>query len=217
MAVFDVDGTLIKDNIGITFVKYLHERRAIRPFPKLIVAVIFVLYKLRLLGFEHAIKAGAWALVGVDEAIIAAHAHQCFDERIKYAVFPDALEEIEACRSNGYRIIIATGAHSSIAERLANFVNADICVATNSELSNGKYGFGIHQPIPFREGKRDAVLAGATNRYGSPKFRVYTDEKKDIPLLSIAEELFGVNADVETTRFVKDRGGTLLNFSSRPR
>ena len=64
VAVFDVDGTLIEDNIGVTFVKYALLKKAVRFLPKVLVIVIFILYKIKLIGFLFAIKSGAWALAG---------------------------------------------------------------------------------------------------------------------------------------------------------
>ena len=42
---------------------------------------------------------------------------------------------------------------------------------------------------------------------------VYTDEKKDIPMLSIGNHMIAVNADAETKEFALLHGGIVKEFA----
>ncbi|RYD94228.1 MAG: hypothetical protein EOP50_09835, partial [Sphingobacteriales bacterium] len=93
VAIFDVDGTLIADNIGITFVKYLNARSAIRPIPKIAVLLGYLLYKSKLVGFKTAIRLGYFAIAGLEVSKVRELASQCFTEIIKDKVFADGIAE----------------------------------------------------------------------------------------------------------------------------
>lgn len=207
-----MDGTLIEDNIGLTFVKYLLRKRKVSLIRSLQIVVIYVLYKAGVLDFSYAIKSGSWALTGSSVSEIDAYAQSCFDEEIKSKVFTDGVDEIFRQKSQGAIIVIATGAHSSIAERLKDHLKADHCVATRSETQDGRYGSRSLLPLPYKEGKKDKVQELIKDKYPKSKIIIYTDEQKDIPLLSIGDELFAVNADKETTDYVRNRGGTTVAF-----
>lgn len=212
VAVYDVDGTLLSQNIGIIFVKYLLRRKLVRWHLRLLIVGVYVLYKVRVLGFVAPIKAGAWALRGLTLDQVRTLAESCFEEEIRSNIFVDAINEVKECRRNGMKIAIATGAHEAIAKPLADFLGADICVATKSRIVNERYAFQILAPIPFREGKKEAVHLAISEAFGNAKITVYTDEKKDISLLASAQNMVAVNADVETQSFVKSHGGRLVSF-----
>jgi HAD superfamily phosphoserine phosphatase-like hydrolase len=212
VAVFDVDGTLIEDNIGVTFVKFSLRKNAVRFFPKVLIISVFILYKIRILGFQFAIKSGAWALAGKNVDDIDDLAEECFDKLVRPKVFSKAVAEIEKCKKEGKKIAIATGAHSVIADRLAEWLEVDLCISTQSQIIGGRFTYSIFKPIPFKEGKRDAVLSAVREKFGAAELTVYTDEKKDIPLLAIASYMVAVNPDRETRAFVTEHGGKVVDF-----
>jgi len=108
---------------------------------------------------------------------------------------------------------LATGAHSSIASIFSGYVGADYVVAATSKVSNGKYTFGVNQPLPYRDGKRDLVFEHVRLISSEATVTVYTDEEKDLPMLERADVLIGVNADEVITNYVKQKGGALVHFS----
>ena len=109
-------------------------------------------------------------------------------------------------------IAIAAGAHSSIADRLSEWLGADLCISTRSVIVDGRFTYTICKPIPFSGGKRDAVVSTVHSKFGTAQMTVYTDEKKDIPLLAIADYMVAVNPDRETQAFVEKHGGTIVDF-----
>lgn len=213
LAIFDVDGTLIKENIGITFVKYLIKKKQVKRVPYFIIALLYALYKLRIIDFKWAIKIGAWALQGNKLVELERLATECMNESIVNKISQEGVNEIAALKSQGWRVIIATGAHEIIARQFALAVGADDYVATKSEFRNGVATYTISEPIPYKKGKADLVLQYAKAHDIETIGRVYTDEKKDIPLLRIAEIPIGVNADEQVTNYVmQNNRGQIMTF-----
>ncbi len=214
IAVFDVDGTLIEKNIGVSFVKYLNSRHAIRPFPKAAVLIGFAIYKLKLASFRLAIRLGYWALVGLDVPAVQRLAKECFTEMIRPTLYADGIEEIRNIQGKSGKIILATGAHEAIAVEVGKYLGADEVVCTKSEIRDSKYCWQIDGPMPYKEGKRDLVRAKIEmlSRGRPTRVSVYTDEKKDLSLLDLGDEWIGVNADEAITAAVEGRGGRIVRF-----
>lgn len=207
-----MDGTLIDKNIGTTFVKFLFSTGNIKLSSGFIAVMCYILYKLRILGFDYAIKSGAWALRGLSAREVEELARRCFEDKIQPNIFAEAIDEIDSRRRRGDQIILATGAHSSIAEVFSSFVGVSDCICTRSKVLDGRYGFEIEEPLVYREGKRDAVLHLARQRYGEHMLTVYSDEEKDLPLMEVADVVYAVNADNVVAQYVTDRGGKVISF-----
>ncbi len=212
LAVFDVDGTLIKNNIGVTYIKYLIELKEVRIIPYFITFILYSLYKIKIIDFKWAIAIGAWAIQGIKRDRLERLALSCSKELIEPLISKDGICEINKLKSEGYFIIIATGAHELIAKVFANSVGADDYIATKSIFRNQVATFKMIKPMPYKQGKSDLVLEYARQHQFEKIDRVYTDEKKDIPLLKIANLPIGVNADSEVASYVKAQNGYLLTF-----
>jgi phosphoserine phosphatase len=144
---------------------------------------------------------------------VSALARECFDSEIRLNIFRSALDEIGALKKQGYTVILATGAHEAIAMAFGQYVGADLTVCTKSVIHNGKYGWRTDGAIPYRDKKRDLVKAAivglGTQR---PTITVYTDEKKDLALLDIADHCVAVNADSVIQEAVLKRRGRVTTF-----
>lgn len=212
VAVFDVDGTLIRDNIGVTLVKFLNRRKKIKPIPKLVIIVLYSLYKIRLLDFYYAILLGAWALKGHSIETIKEEAQSCFDSDIKGLIYQDGIEEIKKMRSAGFHIILATGAHEAIARIFCRYVDAHEIVCTTSKVVNGKYTWTVLKPIPYKEEKVALVRNIIQQSFPDAEITVYTDEKKDMPLIQLADHPVAVNADEVIVQYVRTKNGRITEF-----
>lgn len=214
VAVLDVDGTLIEDNIGITFAKHLIKNREVKLLSLTLMIILFILYRVKLVGFDYMIKAGAWAVARKPIELIREQAQLCFNEEIKPKIYRDALSEIRKLKDDNYKIIIATGAHESIASILFEYLEIDGCIATTSDVKNGIYGYSTNGTLPFRDGKKDLVKNFIRSNFANDPFiRVYADDEKDIPLMSLAHSSIGVNPDEFTKKYIQNNGGEIRYFS----
>lgn len=212
IAVFDLDGTLAPGNIGAAFVKYLLRRGECGFLAKLLIYLVYPLYKLGLLDFKYALLLGAYALNGLDERRVADLARDCFTSEIKDTVFAGGLREIRHCREQGHIVVLATGAHRSIAQVFAEHAGADRLVAAASAVESGRYTLRVARPLPYREGKRDLVQAILREYPDKPFVTVYTDEEKDLELLRLADAPVAVNADDAVQAYVAAQGGRIVRF-----
>lgn len=215
IAVFDVDGTLIKDNIGITFIKYLLKENQIRTRQKLKIASVFALYKAKILSFSSAIKLGATAVAGRRPDDIELLARKCFSEKIQNKIFKQAIDEIDALREKDYRIILATGAHESIARIFAEYLKSDLLICTISKQRGGFYDDAVVEPLPFEKEKANLVRRIIDKNYPNDKGEIicYTDDMKDVFLFDIANICVAVNADPDLIEAAKKRGGRSTSFA----
>ena len=213
LAVFDVDGTLIRENIGITYIKYLLREKQVKLIPYLATVLLYSLYKLRIIDFKWAIIIGALALQGNRRTDLEKLAFKCAQECIRPNISAAGVKEIAALKSQGWQVIIATGAHELIAKEFASLVGADDFIATKSHFSEGIATFQVVHPLPYREGKAALVVEYAKHNGIQNIDRVYTDEQKDIPLLKVAVVPIGVNADEHVKGYVlQNPQGMLMTF-----
>ncbi len=213
VAVFDVDGTLIEKNIGVTLVKYLLEIKEVKIIPKLIILISYPLHKIGILDFKYAILMGAWALAGKEKSTIEHHASKCFERDIMNKIYQQGIEEIKKKKAEDYHIVLATGAHSEIANVFGQYVGADHVVSTESEVNEGKYTLAVLRPLPYRKGKSNLVFNYISTSYPDAEVTVYTDEEKDLPMLKRADVLVGINADKVISDYVQNNGGSLVNYT----
>ena len=213
LAVFDVDGTLIRENIGITYVKFLLREKQVKPISYLVTVILYSLYKLRIIDFKWAIIIGAWALRGNERKSLERLAAECAHKIIRRNISQAGINEIASLKSQGWRVIIATGAHELIAKEFASLVGVDDFIATQSDFCNGIATFKMAKPLPYREGKANLVVDYAKRNGIEEIGRVYTDEQKDIPLLKVATVPIGVNADEQVKAYVLQHNeGVLMTF-----
>ncbi|MBF0587612.1 MAG: HAD-IB family phosphatase [Magnetococcales bacterium] len=213
VAVFDINGTLIEKNVGVTFVKHLFFRGRMRWLTVVKILLLYPWVRLGLLDFRYAILMGGWALDGLTPEQARQEADLCFEETMRHRLYKKGLEEIAACRACGMRIVLATGGVASIARPFGRLVQADDVIAAESEQHHGRLGPKLQQPIPYQEGKRDQVLAHIKEAVGdSARITFYTDKAKDLPLLEAVDVPVAVNADDALVRYVKGRGGRVVFF-----
>ncbi|MBF0622244.1 MAG: haloacid dehalogenase-like hydrolase [Magnetococcales bacterium] len=213
IAVFDINGTLLHDNIGVLFIRHLFRRGKLPLLTMLLISFIYPLVKLRLLSFRYAILLGIWGVAGMTEQEAEQEAQLCFDAVMKPKLLQDGLKEIAHCQQRGIPIILATGSQISIAKIFQKHVQADELIAATTQLdSNGRFSMRAQKPLPFKTGKRDLVLALKNKKAPQSKMTVYSDTIKDTALLEAADHPIAVNATTEFSAWVKSQNGSVRHF-----
>ena len=212
VVVFDVDGTLIKDNIGATFVRYLLAERKVKAHARLIVYVMYALYKCRILGAKAFVLLGAWALSGIGVEEVELEAYRCFEGVIKNAIYCGGKAEICMRRDEGCFVMLATGAHEAIASRLAEHLAADALIATKSRIRAGRFTMRVDKPLPFGQGKVRLVKELMKKQGLDGSITAYADDEKDLALLEFADHPVAVNAGSKIRELVLRKGGGSVEF-----
>ncbi|MGN7612162.1 HAD family hydrolase [Magnetococcales bacterium HHB-1] len=213
VAVFDINGTLIKSNIGVRFVSFLFKNRKLSLYAILLIALLYPLIKLRLLDFRFAICLGLWSTVGLSPKESQALGAECFDRWMKPHILADGLKEIQSIREQGGSIILATGSHIDIARPFGQFVGADAIIAAKPKQQEEIYTSEYYNPLPYREGKRDLVKHYIEKHFKDAHVLVYSDTFRDQPLLTLADHPIAINAPPALQKTVRQWGGDVKFFS----
>lgn len=175
VAVFDLDGTLVKGSTFTIFVEWLFRKMMReRPFVALQLAGIVLARKLRLVSHARSKRRIMLLAADVaDESDFSRFAHM-----VAGKVIPEMKDMIEAQREKGRFLILATAAPEEYAATLARELGFDYVAAT----SGCGGGDGC---IECRgEEKLRRVMEICRRNHGEVKM-VATDHKDDLPLLNL--------------------------------
>src|SRR4051812_48662151 len=124
-AFFDMDNTLLRGDTGMSWTRFLYRRREL---PKQMVAKALywsTLYKLAVLDMESVFTKLCRDLRGDSEEDMIAKCEIWYQQDIAPLVAPAARVAIEAHRSAGHVIVLATGSTAYAARPVARGVGID--------------------------------------------------------------------------------------------
>lgn len=151
-AIFDIDGTIIK-NISSerVFFRFLFKRKIVTSKDLLRLAGIFVskLFSLKGLYFRK----NKYYLKNKEYDKIVSNINECFKNAILPHISKTAIEEIQRLRNEGYLIILLSGTLEPIVECFKEYCNADIGVGTNLCIKDGLITGEIDGTHSYNQGK----------------------------------------------------------------
>ena len=189
IAIFDFDGTLIRKDSLSDFLVFVFGYRGIilRSLP--LVATLF-LYACGFLSAQSAKeKILSRFIRGKDEKAFAATCEAYARERIPQIVREDALRKAKWHKARGHRLIIASASPENWILPWAKTEGFDEVIASKLQLCGSKLTGLFSAPNCAGEEKKRRFLKFYPERE-SYFLYVYTDSKKDQPLLSMADKAF---------------------------
>jgi HAD superfamily phosphoserine phosphatase-like hydrolase len=127
-----------------------------------------------------------------------------------------ALEQIDADRKAGYRIVLATASYRFYAEAIAQSLRISDVIATDCEREGGMTILPkIAGENCYGEGKlrmMQAWLRGQGLERAEAQIRFYSDHVSDAPCLAWADEGYAVNAHSPLKILAARRGWTILDW-----
>jgi|TARA_Y100000310_G_C20664043_1_gene806458 HAD superfamily hydrolase (TIGR01490 family) len=232
VAVFDIDGTLLKGNIYLTIVKYVYLHKIVSKFlhPKtsnysthfsdkiklktvlksfqlilfhrLNLPLKFEYLKTHLLGFVQ-----GWTVDKFQNAF-----QQFFQNHLKSRVFPQMREQVRKHKAEGKTIVFLTTQPTEIAEVVKNDLGADYCISTTLETNNNHYTGNI-KDICF--GAEKLVLLNKFLKQHSIDLKnsfSYADSFSDIDVLKAVGNPVVVNPDGKLKKFAQKNNWKILNY-----
>ena len=194
LAIFDVDGTILRGNSWRTYFWWTLWHR-VGAAPGLLGKL--ALRQGRLLSARTLKEATLRPMRGLDQAAMLAVGERIFRDELRAIIRPAARREIARAVAEGLKPMLATAAFEFLAKPIAKELGIEELVATQLEFSAGKFDGRIVQPEPRGPGKAAAVRAHFSGRDVDWKeSRAFSDELLDLPLL----ELVGHPALVARTR-----------------
>ncbi len=214
IAVVDVDKTLVAGSTGPLLAK--HAARglaALRVVPKLLALSTRLASSPDLAG-EMAVL-GSSLFAGKEPEEARELVERCFRKEIRPRLFRWMVDRIREHQAAGTRIWIAAPVPQPLADILKGELSAEKVFGVDVERdSRGRLTDRIVQPLCYREGKRDVVLAALSKEGISPaRVRFYTDSDSDIPLLEAVGEPVCVNPTPKLETLARSKGWPIERFT----
>lgn len=138
------------------------------------------------------------------------------DVELETGVLHGARERIEADRTAGYRLVMATASHGYYAAAIAHRLGFDAVIATNAKRDarghilpdlDGENCYGVAKLRMVEN-----WVTGQGMARGEVHIRAYSDHVSDAPLLEWADEPFAVNAHGPLEILAKEKGWPSLDW-----
>lgn len=179
IAVFDLDGTLLRGNSFHLWLRYLVvTRRDLPAKMRLYVATVAAMRLTRLIS-HRSLKQKVMAVARTDDDVCRDFVMSELAPRLSGA----CMAELRRCQALGINVVLATAAPAVYVRQLARHLGLRDLVASTLDAE------GTLDEV-FRQRKADAVLELA----GSEKISaVFSDHMDDLPLFRLAERRVVVN------------------------
>jgi HAD superfamily phosphoserine phosphatase-like hydrolase len=136
---------------------------------------------------------------------------------VRHNLLADAVARVEAERSNGALLMLATASPDFYAREIALLLGFDCVVATKqAHLPDGDISFRIDGQNCYGEAKRDLIekACAADTELGQAKaYRFYSDSASDAPTLFWANAAIAVNPGSSLRKLASKNGWDVVNFA----
>ena len=214
-AFFDVDKTILSQNSGTLFVKYLYEQGRATRMDLMKGLASYIQYKVNILNIDKFTKQTVETLKGQSEAEMVAFCEKWFEEVVRNYIYPEARELIRHHRDEGFTVALVTGATRYVAEPLARNLDIGHVICTQLEVRRGLFTGRAIEPICFGAGKIHWLTKFVEEHsVDLARSYFYTDSISDLPLLEVVGHPQVVNPDPLLYRRATKRRWPVTMFRS---
>lgn len=198
VAVFDIDGTIIRNNTFFSFVRFFLKRNhKLRYFVFLLLSsgpfkVFWVLYN-KIFSFELYRHLCVWLLRGAYESEVSKAAFDFIDLLGDEEYFAPTLHLISDFKKKGMDIVLISGTLSYLAESLGERLGATSAIGFLPALVNGRLTGQIESDP---RGRKHVFLRSLLVE---KQFFFVTDNKEDMPLILLANKAWVVSKKKNVT------------------
>ena len=213
VALFDVDGTLIRGSSSFVATRFLFKRGMIGPRHMVLGLWYAMLHGLGLTSYERMYEIGVRIFVGMRVDELLNLSRLCFEKHILPRFFTGALEAIRDQRDQGREIVLVSAGPRYLIQVIGEWIQADAVITAGPLVEEGRItdvmdgplcsGAGKAQRVREYLWKRGKVLDDCT---------YYGDSINDLPLLELAGQAITVNPDPRLKRIARLRGWKVLHF-----
>lgn len=218
VAAFDLDGTIIDGESPLKLTTSLLRHRQLPIHKAFLMGIWGIRYRLRLPLVESTPRELLFsALTEPTVEEVDAEIMDVFERRIRKRIRPGAVREIERCREDGMKIVLASASFKPITTTIVEEFSFDGQVSTIMEEKDGHYtGRVVGVPVQGRE-KLRLLVQLCNDMFGPGNWvleRAYSDHYSDIPMLEHAHEVTVVDPDKKLERIAKRRGWEIVDWDS---
>lgn len=216
LAVFALDGPVVRGETGALWISYLAARGVAAPSLVARLALVSVLDRrgvpldLDRLALETMESFRGLPVAGMERALDGFVAN-----RLLPAVRPEAQRAMAELKALGHRIVVASSAIAPIVERLARHLPIDAWLAAElAPPEDGRFVARLAGPVTVGRERWNALQRVAGERWERWRLaRAYSDRESDAPLLEQAEEAVAVNPGVNFRDLAARRGWAIVDWS----
>jgi phosphatidylglycerophosphatase C len=224
IAIYDLDKTITRTPTFTRFLLYFARRTQpvrLAGVPLWIFALIG--YRIGLYGRKPLKQFGISLFMGrkIPKAILQRHASDFVTDIVMSDLAPGVVESIEADRTRGARLLIATAAPAFYAKEIGDRLGFDDVIATQHiSFENGDVSNRIDGENCYGEVKLAMVKAWLTAngwQRDEVKISFYSDHQSDAPVFDWADEalLVVANENKRLRALAKDKLWQIVNFNDR--
>lgn len=213
LAIFDIDKTLVKEQVQLLFLRYARRRQLIGLFPYLRILIWFALYKIgfnispqSIMEYAFAFLRG-WPVERLDKL-----AQEFFETSVKQELYPEAVGLVGRHRTQGDVILLLTNIIQPLAQPIARHLNAQL-IGSQLEVLDGKFS-GRLLGSAYGENKLEiAARFTSEHNYDLVSAYYYADHLSDIHLLEKVGHPVVVNPARAMAAEAARRNWPVLKFS----
>jgi HAD superfamily hydrolase (TIGR01490 family) len=194
LAIFDIDGTLVRGSSERLFWRYLLRRGQLGP--EQMFAYLLFLVRYVATGGVHTIKKNKAYLTGLRSAEVAALAREFVATRLVRRLYQPAVQRLEQHLLRGDTVVLMSGTLDPIARALAAHLGVRIVCATLCSERNGLYLAQPPETHPFGAAKL-SLARQLAEQLGTDleHAAAYADSIQDLFLLRAVGEPVVVSPD----------------------
>ena len=194
-AFFDMDRTLLRVNTAPRYARWQYQRGEASVRDLLRVARWVAQYALGVIDPEEISRGAVATLAGVQESVFAREMEQWWAAELRGHVSKDARAAVQACRREGFVLVILTASTRYATASLARDLGIQHVLCSELEVEHGRFT-GRCLRLCYGPGKVAAAERWA-HRHGVDLARsvFYTDSVSDLPMLERVGQPRVVNPD----------------------
>lgn len=216
VAAFDLDGTVLDGESPLKLTTSLLRHRELPLHKGLLMGLWGIRYRLRLPQTESTPRELLFScLTEPTVEQVDAEIMEIYNKRMRKRIRPGAVSELEKCRHEGMKAILASASFKPITTTIVDELGFDGQVSTIMEEVNGHYtGRVVGVPLQGRE-KLRLLIQYCNDHFGEGGWvleRAYSDHYSDIPLLEAARTAIVTDPDGKLERVAKRRGWPIVDW-----
>jgi len=217
-AYFDFDGTLIDGYSAAAFYRHRLGEFEVGPVEAAQILLIGLRGGTTTEQFADVLALSLQGWKGRSEDELTELGERLFRQRIAATVFPEAWRLVQAHRSMGHTVVIASPATRFQVEPLARELGVEHVLCTPVEVEGDLLTGRVGGPVPFAAGKAEAARAFAAEHYVDLSASyAYASGDEDVAFLAAVGRPHAVNPQKGLAGVAAERGWPVHNFAGRDR
>lgn len=211
LAIFDVDGTLIKGQSQIHFVMFLRGQGILSLLDMISIFAWYFRYLFLSSGIDQSLNEKIYTKIlgGKRTEEVAEEINNHFSQEYKN-VYPGAKELLKGCVDKEMQVILLSSMPKPLLRAYAEYFGVKDYYGTELEIRDGCYTGKIAGKILVGEEK----LKFIKNNYkdSAIEFDYFSDHESDLPVLLAAKEAIVVNPTSALSKIAKQKGWRMIQL-----